>query len=199
MPPRALPLPPSLPPPPRSMRTKHRADGLTRRSNLSLCPLLQVCSSPHLARNLAAPRISRSLSSFVSFYPASSRALAAPTPFLYLVPLCTTTRMLSSFLTLLSLPSFSYSRTSTMVFLYLPYYVSFVSISLSLSPLSLPLSPFLPFSLPPSLVLSSFVFVRVVPKLPSERSTSDLRGYGEKASFRFDQRETENAEMIEEA
>jgi len=203
--PRALPLPPlphrparpSLPhrparpppPPPDHQPAKHQADGLTRRSNLSLCPRL---SSPLLIARAG----SRSSSLLVPypprpFTPASLSAALSRAPHRpsfcilchFAPPLVCVCR---------SLPCCPYPLPSASLF--------YLGLPLSLAPcifcfgsscslsLSLSLSP-----------LPRFRKSRQNSPQNDRRATRFSRMVRGKSGFSLDQRETEDTEMIKEA
>lgn len=104
---RAPPLRPSFSPP----RTKHRADGLTRRSNLSLPPLRPSLLVSFARFSTRSPFLGLVLLILRVLLPPFATAAQPPnTPrlsFLYFVPLCTTARARLSFLAPLPSPILS--------------------------------------------------------------------------------------------
>lgn len=145
---RAPPLRPSTPPP----RTKHRADGLTRRSNLSLLPF----SYPSRFSTGSVPRP-------CSPYPSRPFTLlrhssAAPPKharfsFLHFVPLCTTAR--------------------ARLFVPCPQFYPPFPLALSLFHVFLVVCVSVQFSNLLSFLTPSSSLRQAAPKIPSGRSTSD--------------------------
>lgn len=196
--PLALPLPPlsplplvahSPPPPTRPIRTKHRADGLTRRSNLSLGVSPPPPTPPRLqiARADLAPR-SRSLYPLRVLLPrfvtaASSRAPHRPS-FCSLChfapPLVRACRSLPCRCPYLAPCAFLLSLAC------LPLsHVSFVLVSVAF---------------PPSLSFPSLPhFRKSRQNSPRNDRLASQEGFWGKSEFSLDQREAEDAEMIKDA
>lgn len=195
--PLALPLPPlsSLPPvaaprpPPRPViRTKHRADGLTRRSNLSLCVSPPPLPSPRLliARADLAPR-SRSLSSSRPFTPLRYSGLSSRAP--HRPSFCSLCHFAP--------PLVRACRSLPCCCPYPPPSAFLLSLGLPLSHVSFVL---VSVAFPASLSFPSLPHFRESRQnSPRNDRLASQEGFWGKSEFSLDQREAEDAEMIKDA